>query len=178
MTREEYYSALESSDYFEHHGIKGQKWGIRRYQNEDGTYTEEGKKRYFDSDGKLNAEGRKFMAKQAAKEAANLASYGNNEKAVLEYAKAEKLVGGRAANKLMDSNFGKQKLAYYGYGAGMALTTIGLAAATGYLYYMLPIVGLMGTVGGVASVNSSKKDFNNALAYRHWEESEKGKNNG
>ena len=29
-----------------HHGILGQKWGIRRYQNEDGTLTEEGKKRY------------------------------------------------------------------------------------------------------------------------------------
>ena len=29
-----------------HHGIKGQKWGIRRFQNEDGSYTEEGKKRY------------------------------------------------------------------------------------------------------------------------------------
>ena len=28
-----------------HHGIKGQKWGIRRFQNEDGTYTEEGLKR-------------------------------------------------------------------------------------------------------------------------------------
>lgn len=29
-----------------HHGIKGQKWGIRRYQNPDGTLTEEGKRRY------------------------------------------------------------------------------------------------------------------------------------
>ncbi len=29
-----------------HHGIKGQKWGIRRYQNEDGSLTIEGKKRY------------------------------------------------------------------------------------------------------------------------------------
>lgn len=29
----------------QHYGIKGQKWGKRRYQNEDGTYTEEGKKR-------------------------------------------------------------------------------------------------------------------------------------
>ena len=29
-----------------HHGIKGQKWGVRRYQNEDGTLTPEGKKRY------------------------------------------------------------------------------------------------------------------------------------
>lgn len=29
-----------------HHGILGQKWGRRRYQNEDGTLTEAGKKRY------------------------------------------------------------------------------------------------------------------------------------
>lgn len=28
-----------------HHGIKGQRWGIRRYQNPDGTLTEEGKRR-------------------------------------------------------------------------------------------------------------------------------------
>lgn len=34
------------SQYLAHHGIKGQKWGIRRYQNEDGTLTEAGKKRY------------------------------------------------------------------------------------------------------------------------------------
>lgn len=27
-----------------HHGVKGQKWGVRRYQNKDGTRTEEGKK--------------------------------------------------------------------------------------------------------------------------------------
>lgn len=29
-----------------HHGIKGQKWGVRRYQNPDGTLTEYGKHRY------------------------------------------------------------------------------------------------------------------------------------
>ena len=29
-----------------HHGIKGQRWGFRRYQNSDGTLTEAGKKRY------------------------------------------------------------------------------------------------------------------------------------
>ena len=29
-----------------HHGIKGQKWGVRRYQNNDGTLTAAGKKRY------------------------------------------------------------------------------------------------------------------------------------
>lgn len=29
-----------------HHGIKGQKWGVRRFQNEDGTLTAKGVKRY------------------------------------------------------------------------------------------------------------------------------------
>ena len=33
-------------DYLAHHGIKGMKWGIRRYQNEDGTLTAAGKRRY------------------------------------------------------------------------------------------------------------------------------------
>ena len=29
-----------------HHGIKGQKWGVRRFQNKDGSLTQAGKKRY------------------------------------------------------------------------------------------------------------------------------------
>lgn len=36
------------SNYLVHFGIKGQKWGQRRYQNEDGTYTTEGKIRRKD----------------------------------------------------------------------------------------------------------------------------------
>lgn len=28
-----------------HHGIKGQKWGVRRFQNADGSYTDAGKRR-------------------------------------------------------------------------------------------------------------------------------------
>lgn len=36
----------------QHWGIKGQRWGVRRFQNEDGSLTAEGKKRY----GKGNAE--------------------------------------------------------------------------------------------------------------------------
>lgn len=37
-----------SSDEIKHHGIKGQKWGRRRYQNKDGSLTAEGKRRYGD----------------------------------------------------------------------------------------------------------------------------------
>lgn len=32
---------------FYHHGIKGQKWGVRRYQYADGSLTPQGKKRYY-----------------------------------------------------------------------------------------------------------------------------------
>jgi len=40
-----------------HHGIKGQRWGVRRYQNPDGTLTVEGKARYFKENGRLNKKG-------------------------------------------------------------------------------------------------------------------------
>ena len=45
MNRHAYFRQQEKNELY-HHGIKGQKWGVRRYQNEDGTLTEEGKKRY------------------------------------------------------------------------------------------------------------------------------------
>lgn len=40
------YRVIRSGDYLEHHGILGQKWGVRRYQNKDGSLTPEGKERY------------------------------------------------------------------------------------------------------------------------------------
>ena len=37
---------MEQYNVITHSGIKGMKWGVRRYQNEDGSLTEAGKKRY------------------------------------------------------------------------------------------------------------------------------------
>ena len=66
-----------------HHGVKGQKWGVRRYQNKDGSLTIAGKKRalkmqdqytrfsndkkYRDKDGNMTYAGRKKALKMKEK---------------------------------------------------------------------------------------------------------------
>lgn len=42
----------KNEEMLEHHGIKGQKWGVRRFQNKDGTRTALGKKRESSPDAK------------------------------------------------------------------------------------------------------------------------------
>ena len=64
------------SDELCHHGIKGQRWGIRRYQNADGSLTSAGSKRY---------------------------GYGN-KKAIIQSLKTKaKDVGGKIAKKAVES---------------------------------------------------------------------------
>lgn len=41
---------MSTYGYLAHHGVKGQKWGVRRFQNKDGTLTKEGRSRYGISD--------------------------------------------------------------------------------------------------------------------------------
>lgn len=54
MTYDDYNNA-----YLMHHGIKGMRWGIRRYQNEDGTLTNAGKRRARKQQEKLDRQARK-----------------------------------------------------------------------------------------------------------------------
>ena len=43
--------------YLMHYGVKGMQWGVRNYQNPDGTLTDAGKRRYYNSDGSLTKKG-------------------------------------------------------------------------------------------------------------------------
>ncbi|MBP5564589.1 MAG: hypothetical protein J6X45_02565 [Lachnospiraceae bacterium] len=58
---------MPKEDTLEHHGILGQKWGIRRFQNPDGSWTEEGRKRYSNADGSLTEAGQRHMYKSMKK---------------------------------------------------------------------------------------------------------------
>lgn len=52
----------EHCNYLAHHGIKGQKWGVRRYQNMDGSLTSRGRQRY-ESDGSKSNPYARFYAR-------------------------------------------------------------------------------------------------------------------
>lgn len=85
-----------------HHGILGQKWGVRRYQNKDGTYTEAGKKRKV-LFGKENWNTRKEMdqyRRQYIKE-------NKKDKSAISYVKLRR-EGHRHADKVLSEKYGEQ----------------------------------------------------------------------
>ena len=73
---------ISYKDELYHHGIKGQKWGVRRFQNEDGSLTFAGKRRV-----KKNA---KLYHKVAAQNADTRKQLGNRVNALRDSIKALK----------------------------------------------------------------------------------------
>lgn len=58
------YSCNDYRNYLQHHGIPGMRWGVRRYQNKDGSLTSSGKKHYS-SEAKAERKAKKAEAKAA-----------------------------------------------------------------------------------------------------------------
>ena len=77
-----------------HHGIKGMKWGVRRYQNSDGSLTGAGRKRYTSLKKRVSKaviKAKKLRAKRKAEKAAVKASKntGSKKKTIGDMSDAE-----------------------------------------------------------------------------------------
>lgn len=125
-----------------HHGVKGQKWGVRRYQNEDGSLTPAGKKRYAeDADSEV-----KESRKQDVKNRRTLSDSELEEKIKrlkmereLKSLTEEDISPGKKATKEILSSAGKKVLSAaaagaLAYGVKVAMTKqFNLAEAASYI---------------------------------------------
>lgn len=91
---------INDENELEHFGIKGMKWGIRLYQNADGTLTEAGKKRYGSAEN-LQAD-RQKKKETAIKVAKTAAKIGVGVTAAILFANSG---AARSASKTLDSIF-------------------------------------------------------------------------
>ena len=108
----EYY-AVRYSDSLSHHGIKGMRWGIRRFQNEDGSLTADGRKRYSLGERlhKLNSKRLMSAAKAADRDAAYLRKHGYKEEAsaVQKVADRNRAKANKPYKKMTDEQKAKLK---------------------------------------------------------------------
>ena len=96
------------NDYLMHHGIRGQKWGIRRFQNPDGSLTPRGKKRYLDKDGWMTKDGME-LSRQAYRDQARAFGTHDSEALAKAYRTSADL-SGTTAREFTYANEAKIKM--------------------------------------------------------------------
>lgn len=89
------YKTHNTNNELTHWGIKGMKWGIRRYQNDDGSLTAAGKKRYASEMQALKEKERSLKKRQAVKD--KVETLNAKRKALSEW--EDELDGKRSSSK-------------------------------------------------------------------------------
>ena len=92
------YEIYNSDSELYHHGIRGMKWGVRRYQNKDGSLTNAGKKRRAKLEGELE----KLGGKKSDSDGSS-GSSGSGEKSVSEMSNKE--LQERTTRMQMEANY-------------------------------------------------------------------------
>lgn len=75
-----FYSTPIHPDQIYHHGILGQKWGVRRFQNADGTLTAAGKQHYGSSGGSKSSSGETKNTSSGSKKTSGESNKGLSDK--------------------------------------------------------------------------------------------------
>ena len=117
-------------NYLSHHGILGQRWGIRRFQNADGTLTDAGKKRAIKQDRKRASKDRSLLSDE---ELDSRIKRLQKEKQLRELTEQELGRGKKFASETLQ-NTGRQtiqKIAVEGAAAG-----IGVAVGVGVKMFL------------------------------------------
>lgn len=147
---------MNTNDYLMHHGIKGQKWGVRRFQNPDGTRTAAGKKREkenrIDHDTLTKSTNAKELYKHRSqlsdKELQDRLNRLRNEQALQQMAHARTNEGKRIAKDIL-VNTGKEVLK--NQARDKAIKPLIKAGAAVVTKKVLPVVGpaVITAVGGI-----------------------------
>lgn len=105
----EYYTTTSSGYYLVHSGVLGMKWGIRRYQNEDGTLTPEGRIRY----GKQAAKAyfKQDMLRRKQEKANDFKTYKKLGKKIRKAEERESVKEGKLSNE--DKRHGRYSVAKF-----------------------------------------------------------------
>ena len=141
-----------------HHGIHGQKWGVRRFQNKDGSLTAEGYKHYgLDPNGNkttraTKSEHTKERTKQYARNAAIKGLIGGGAGAVTGLA----MIAGTAAPPLI------------GVYAAVSLASIASSTATAAAggAFVGKVIGTLETKKAQKSIQSQRQESDSAMYYQ------------
>lgn len=101
----------KSKTYIAHFGIKGQKWGQRRYQNKDGSLTPEGKKRYSEDYQSMREIRSKPVSSMTNKELESAIRRMNLERQYRDLSRSERDRGKQTVKDILD--YANTAVAFY-----------------------------------------------------------------
>lgn len=144
----------------QHWGIKGMKWGVRRYQNKDGTLTEAGEKRYSSSE-QIKTKSKPNLPQHLKRES----RLGKKKKEIEARQQKRKKVatalnmvsiGSHIASKVL-ANIGSQQ--YQKYASSASPFNVAVVRGTGYASVALNVIGKATGVASLISRYQYERDY-------------------